>query len=119
MGCVYAGFKTKRSKNGFFKIGMTEKDTPTARYASYDLQGIFYFDIPKATKAELLYIESTMRVCVERAGLRLDGNDCFYYLVDRHNKHAQLDFISHVALLAAQKACQELKLNYQINYFNY
>lgn len=119
MGCVYTGFKTNRSKNGFFKVGMTEKNTPASRLSSYNLQGIFYFEIPKATKAELLFIEAAMRVSVERAGLRLNGNDCFYYIVDRLNKQQQIKMISQHALLAARNACAQLNLNYNIHYYNF
>lgn len=119
MGCVYTGFKTNRSKNGFFKVGMTEKDTPASRLSSYNLQGIFYFEIPKATKAELLFIEAAMRVSVERMGLRLNGNDCFYYMVNRPNKLQQIKMISQCALSAAQNACAQLNLNYNIHYYNF
>lgn len=117
MGCVYTGYKTNRRKNGFFKVGMTEKSEPTSRLTAYNLQGIFYLEIPKATKAELLYIESSMRVSVERAGLRLDGNDCFFYLIDTPNKKQQIQMIAEIALHAARQACNSLQLKYFIFYF--
>lgn len=37
MGCVYTGYKTNRRKNGFFKVGMTEKSEPTSRLTAYNL----------------------------------------------------------------------------------
>lgn len=117
MGCVYTGYKTNRRKNGFFKVGMTEKSKPTSRLTAYNLQGVFYLEIPKATKAELLYIKSSMRVSVERAGLRLDGNDCFLYSIDAPNKKQQIQMIAGIALRAAQQACNNLQLNYSIFYF--
>lgn len=119
MGCVYTGFKTKRRKHGFFKIGMTEHQYPTARLSAYELHGIFYLSIPKATKAELLFIESSMRVSVERTGAKLNGNDCFEYLISSPNKFQQAQEIAAVALRAAEWACQFLGLNYQIHTYKF
>lgn len=114
MGCVYTGYKTNRRKNGFFKVGMTEQSRPTSRLSAYDLHGIFYLSIPKSTKSELLFIESSMRVAVERAGLKLNGNDCFQYLIDPLHKKEQACAIADIALRAACDACERLQLSYKI-----
>lgn len=114
MGCVYAGYRTNRRKNGFFKIGMTEKSNPSQRLTTYKLQGLFYLEIPKATKAELLYIESSMRVSVEHIGLRLDGNDCFQYAIDPLHNQEQIQMIAGIALRSARQACINLHLKYQV-----
>lgn len=114
MGCIYTGIKTRRSVNGFFKVGMTEKNKPTSRLSAYDLTPVCWLSVPKATKAELMLMESAARVAVERTGLaKLHGNDCFAYNA-RKDKWAIALGLGEEAMSAAIKICYDLGLEWEL-----
>ena len=111
MGCVYTGLDTRKSVNGSFKIGMTENKTPTSRLTANGLTLLYYVHIPNASKAELLLMESAMRVAVERMGKKLSGNDYFSYNA-RGNKWTPAIQMGKTARDAAIAVCEQLNLKY-------
>ena len=114
MGCIYTGMKTSRSVNGFFKVGMTEDTKPTRRFKAYDLTGLIWVYCPNATKTQLLYLESVARLKAEQIGMTLQGNDCFWYSIDKSvNKYNQAyDFALQVMQEVADE-CDRLRIKYE------
>lgn len=113
-GCVYTGMKTSRSVNGFFKVGMTEDEKPTRRWNAYDLTGLMWVYCPKATKVQLMYLESVARLRAEQIGLQLNGNDCFAYQMDKkQNKISEGMAIAEIVTRAVCEACENLKIEYK------
>lgn len=116
MGCIYCGYDTDKRKNGRLKIGMTEKKYPTSRLTACGLNGLWYFHIPGATKAELLMIESAARLAGERTGLRQYGNDHFYYVMNyprQPQKHQEAWNISMPIYRAVEQACNLYNLRWE------
>ena len=114
MGCVYTGIKTSRSVNGFFKIGMTQEEKPTRRWAAYDLTGLMWVYCPNATKTELFYLESVARLTCERMGMILMGNDCFHYSIDKTiNKISQGMAIAQTVTQAVCEECEKLGIEFK------
>lgn len=116
MGCIYCGYDTDKRKNGRLKIGMTEKNKPTSRLTACGLNGLWYFEIPGATKAELLMLESAARLAGERAGLAQYGNDHFYYRINcprQPKKHFEAAQIATPIRMAVAEACKMYGLNYR------
>lgn len=117
MGCIYCGYDTDKRKNGRLKIGMTEKSKPTSRLTACGLNGLWYFEIPRATKAELLMIESAARLAGERAGLHQYGNDHFYYRMScprQPEKHLEAAQIAAPIRSAIAEACEMYGVNYRL-----
>lgn len=113
MGCIYTGMKNSRRVNGFFKIGMTQDDTPQRRLNAYDLTGLMYVYCPKATKTELLYLEGVARLTAERIGMALQGNDCFLYHIEAGNKAGQATAIARTVTEAVCHHCESLGIEYE------
>jgi hypothetical protein len=117
MGCIYCGYDTDKRKNGRLKVGMTERNKPTSRLTACGLNGLWYFEIPGATKAELLMIESAARLAGERAGLYQYGNDHFYYHMNyprQPEKHLEAAQIAAPICSAVADACRMYELNFRL-----
>ena len=60
MGCFYTGFDYKNRKNGYFKIGETEKESPAQRLqkirSTDSFQCLGYIRLIDETKSERLYV---------------------------------------------------------------
>lgn len=118
MGCVYCGFNYYNRKNGYFKIGQTSYDTPAARLANIKrkehFQCLGYVTLPNATLAERLYVESAMRLYMERAGFQNMGNDHFSYEIRQGCKYEQAHDMAAQVIKWVVKICDENQIQYKI-----
>ena len=119
MGCFYTGFDYKNRKNGYFKIGETEHDTPSSRVSQISRDDAFmwlrYIQIPGATKAELLYVEAYTRLKMSYCYSHVQ-NDHFLYSINS-DKYSQALEIAAQAITYAKEACDQLNLKY-IEHYN-
>lgn len=112
MGCFYAGFDYKNRINGYFKTGETGKPTPAARLAQirqYDsFECLGYIIIKGETKSERLFIESYVRMKMERLPeLTHTQNDHFLYQIEsKERKYEQAQEFAEMALSFAVEACE-------------
>lgn len=119
MGCFYTGRNYKRRVNLKFKLGQTGKNTPAERLqgirADEPFECLGYIVMPKATKAELLYVESYARLMVERNGkFTLSGNDHFVCRDDTQNKEGFAVYFASIALGYAIDACNIMNIEYSL-----
>lgn len=118
MGCIYCGYDNDKRKNGSLKIGMTERNTPTARFSACGIIGLWYFQISNATKAELLMIESAARLAGERAaGLKQYGNDHFHYTMycsRQPQKYQEALRVAAPIQVVIAQACEMYGLTYRL-----
>lgn len=111
MGCFYVGFDYKNRKNGYFKIGETGKDTPAARLSSIrqtdSFQCLGYIELHNETKAERLFVESYVRMMLDRQMPELTQvqNDHYTYSIKQGEKYEQAQTIADTALQFAITAC--------------
>ena len=112
MGCVYTGFKGTKIW-GTFKIGQTIKSTPNSRYSAYDLNPLSYIECPKATLAELLYLEGVARLATARLGLEMFKTDFFKYRLDKtQNPIREASAYAEKVIAVLEEECQRNKIEY-------
>lgn len=119
MGCFYTGFDYKNRKNGYFKIGETDKKTPAARWAQIrqgdSFQGLYWMRLINETTAERRAVESHVRVMMERLqGLTHVQNDHFTYDIEQGRKYEQAWELSAKAIEYAKKACAMYGIKYEM-----
>lgn len=121
MGCFYTGFDYKNRVNGYFKIGETGGKTPAARLAQIRRDDCFqclgYIILKNETKAERLFVESYVRMMVERRlpELTHTQNDHYLYRIEsKERKYAQAQEFANAALAIAIEACEFAHINYEI-----
>lgn len=118
MGCFYTGFDYKNRKNGYWKNGETGGKTPAARLAvirHYDsFQCLGYLIFHNETKSERLFVESMVRVKMERAGFEQVQNDHFLYKIEEGRKYEQAEEIAKQVMAWAIEACEFIGIDYEI-----
>lgn len=120
MGCIYTGFDYKNRKNGYFKIGETEKPTPAARLSnirsSDSFQCLGWIRLYGETKAERLFVESYVRMMMERnPELTHMQNDHFSYTItSKEQKYAQAYNFAKEALNHTIDVCKLAGIAYEI-----
>lgn len=121
MGSFYTGFDYKNRVNGYFKIGETSGKTPAARLASIRQTDCFqclgYLLLKNETKAERLFVESYVRMMMERRlpQLQHTQNDHYLYRIEsKERKYEQAQEFANIALELAQEACKMAGISYQI-----
>ena len=118
MGCVYCGFNYYNRKNGYFKIGETSYDTPAARLANIKrkehFQCLGYVILKNETRAERLYIESAIRLYMERAGFQNVGNDHFSYEIQQGCKYEQAEKMAKQVINWIVEICNQFHIEYEI-----
>lgn len=111
MGYVYVGFDYKNRKNGYLKIGETGQKSLATRLSNirqYDsFQCLGYLELHNETKAERLFVESFVRMMLERNSNELIQvqNDHFIYQIEQGNKYEQVQRYANMALQYGQNAC--------------
>jgi hypothetical protein len=111
MGYVYVGFDYKNRKNGYLKIGETGQKSLSTRLSNirqYDsFQCLGYLELHNETKSERLFVESFVRMMLERNNKELTQvqNDHFAYKIEQGNKYKQAQEYANNALQYAQNAC--------------
>lgn len=119
MGCFYAGFDYKNRKNGYFKIGETEKDTPAARLSairtSDSFQCLRWIHLINETRAERLYVEAYARMMMEtHPDLTHTQNDHFLYMIhSKEEKYTQAQAYADLAIKYAITACDMIGIEYE------
>ena len=116
MGYFYIGFDYKNRKNGIFKIGQTiNLASRLSNIRHFDnFQCLGYLELPEATKSEMLFIESCVRLDLERIGFTQTQNDHFLYRIEQGKKYEQAAEIAQITLKFAIEACQIKKIPYEI-----
>ena len=121
MGAFYTGFDYKNRVNGYFKIGETSGKTPAARLATIRQTDCFqclgYLLLKNETKAERLYVESYVRMMVERKcpALTHTQNDHYLYRIEsKERKYAQAQEFADFALSLAKEACEMVGITYEV-----
>ena len=111
MGCFYTGFDYKNRKNGYFKIGETEKNTPAARLSAIrstdSFQCLGWIRLLNETKAQRLYIEAYVRMMMEKhPELTHTQNDHYLYVIkSKEEKYSQAQSYADLAIAYAINAC--------------
>lgn len=121
MGAFYTGFDYKNRVNGYFKIGETSGKTPAARLAvirqSDCFQCLGYLLLKEETKAERLFVESYVRMMMERKVPQLQHtqNDHYTYRIEsKERKYEQAQEFADIALDLAKEACRMAGISYQV-----
>lgn len=118
MGCFYTGFDYKNRVNGYFKIGETSGKTPAARLARIRHDDAFmclgYLELKSETKAERLFVESYVRMMLEKQGFQHSQNDHFLYGIEKGRKYEQAEEIAKLALDLAKEACNLANIKYEV-----
>lgn len=121
MGCFYTGFDYKNRVNGYFKIGETGGKTPAARLAQIRKTDCFqclgYLILKNESKAERLFVESYVRMMLERKCPVLEHtqNDHYlYHIESKERKYAQAQEFADFALSLAKEACDLANIKYEI-----
>ena len=114
MGCFYTGFDYKNRKNGYFKIGETEKNTPAARLSQIRQKDAFmclgYIQV-SGDKPERLFIESYVRLKMSKKFEHIQ-NDHFVYKIEKGRKYEQAFEIAEKALKYAIEACEMINVKW-------
>ncbi len=115
---IYAGFCWKKRVNGRFKIGMTEKDTPAQRFSQLrrkeHFEGLKYLTLLNTTHAEVLGVESHVRLMMSRVpGLEHIEDDHFEYTIIQNEKYKQAYTYADLAMTFAKQACQMYGIEYE------
>ena len=111
MGCFYTGFDYKNRKNGYFKIGESEKPTPAARLSSIrstdSFQCLGWIHLINESKAERLYVEAYVRMMMEKhPDLTHTQNDHYLYNIkSKEEKYSQAQSYADLAISYAINAC--------------
>lgn len=124
MGWFYTGFDFLNRKNGYFKIGESgEKylSTRLAQIRHYDaFECLGFLKLINDTKSERLYVESYVRMMMEREeGLTQVQNDHFAYVIRKGEKHTQAQEYANKALAYAKAACAFAGIEYVEGYKKY
>ena len=119
MGSFYTGFDYKNRKNGYFKIGESEKPTPASRLSNIrstdSFQCLGWLHLIGETKAERLFVEAYVRMKVERlADLTHTQNDHFLYKIEsKEMKYSQAQRYADLALSYAIDACMMIGVQWE------
>ena len=121
MGCFYTGFDWRNRKNGYFKIGETSGKTPAQRLCEIRKTDAFqclgYLLLDGETKAQRLFIESYVRMMMEKnPALTHTQNDHYLYVIDcdKVEKYVQAQAFADEALAHAIKACEIAGISYEV-----
>jgi hypothetical protein len=121
MGCFYAGFDYKNRVNGYFKIGESGKKTPAQRLAQIrqtdSFECLAYLMLENDTKAERLFVESYVRMKMEKTfkELTLTQNDHYLYTIEsKDRKYSQAQEFANAAITFAMEACEMAQVTYKI-----
>lgn len=121
MGCFYTGFDYKNRVNGYFKIGETGGKTPAARLTQIRKTDCFqclgYLILKDESKAERLFIESYVRMMLERRCTKLEHtqNDHYLYRIEsKERKYEQAQEFADLALSIAKEACELAQIKYEV-----
>lgn len=117
MGCFYVGFNWRRTVNGKGKIGETGGKTPANRFGEIRSKEPFdclrYLVFEDDTKAERLFIESFVRLNLERTiGYTHVENDHFEYLIEKGHRKERAMIFADTAIDFAKQACEIAKVKY-------
>ena len=124
MGWFYTGYDFLNRKNGYFKIGETGEKYLSTRLGQIRLHDAFeclgFLRLINDTKSERLYVESYVRMMMEREeGLTHVQNDHFCYEIRKGEKHAQAEAYAQKALAYAKVACTFAGIEYVEGYKQY
>lgn len=120
MGCFYTGFDYKNRKNGYFKIGESDKPTPSSRIsnirATDSFQCLGWIHLIEETKAERLYVESYVRMMMEKhPDLTHTQNDHYLYQIkSKEEKYTQAQEYADLAIAYAINACNMAGIKWEI-----
>ena len=117
MACFYVGFNYFRRKNGIFKQGVSRNNTPSARLSTIrqkeHFQCLAWIQMPTATWAELLAVESDARVEMSYLYKNIQ-NDHFLYQIMENRKYEQAQAIAKLAIQFAIESCERRNIPYKI-----
>ena len=115
-GFFYVGGKTANSVNGYVKIGETgmsmAQRTAMLRYSEKNFCLLRYIELPNATKAERLMVESFARLNLERNGYLHMQNDHFTFTMDKNSKANLYSDFADKAIEYAIQACKLFGIEY-------
>ena len=120
MGCFYTGFDYKNRKNDYFKIGETEKTTPSARLSTIrstdSFQCLGWIHLIGETKAERLYVEAYTRMMMEKhPDLTHTQNDHYLYQIkSKEEKYSQAQEYADLAIAYAINACNMAGIKWKV-----
>ena len=115
MGCFYVGYNNRALTKGSLKIGESNHQTPRKRISNIkskeSFEGIGFLVLINETKAERLFVESYVRMYLERVhDLIHKQNDHFNYEIGKRCSYAKNYKIakefSELALAYGEKACE-------------
>lgn len=109
-GFFYVGGKTANSVNGYVKIGETSisinQRMAMLRQSEHNFCLLQYIALPNATKAERLYVESFVRLNLERDGYTHTQNDHFIFPMSKDSKTELYNAFANNAIRYAVQACK-------------
>ena len=121
MGFIYCGFKTNNSKNGYMKIGETNRvylsqRIAEIRHAQKNFVVYDYMEIKDSTPAMTRAIEGHVRFRLEQFGLKQVQNDHFVYDIKTYfsTKEDEFNYLSNKAMNFAKEYCDAMKIAYEI-----
>lgn len=123
IGWFYVGYDFLNRVNGYFKIGESGKEYLSTRLSQIRQGDAFeclgFLKLFDVTDAERWFIESTVRLAMERAGFIHTQKDHFLYTIEKGRKIEQAHEIAKQALDFAEAACVLIGVKYERGYKQY
>jgi hypothetical protein len=116
MGYIYTGFVNDNTYT--FKVGMTESNSPLGRIYANHLCDTGCIEVPNASKATLLLLESVARYTLENeCGLSYwDGRTDFFQYHPKDNNHYDgVVKYANAVLNAVVLECESRNIEYSIH----
>ena len=123
IGWFYVGYDFLNRVHGYFKIGESGKEYLSTRLSQIRQGDAFeclgFLKLFDVTDAERWFIESTVRLAMERAGFTHTQKDHFLYAIEKGRKVEQAHEIATQALDFAEAACTLIGVKYERGYKQY
>lgn len=123
IGWFYVGYDFLNRVHGYFKIGETGEKYLSTRLGHIRKTDAFeclgFLKLFDVTDSERWFIESFVRLMMERVGFIQTQKDHFLYNIKKGEKEAQAKAIAELALLFAMCACKLINVKYEKGYKRY
>ena len=123
IGWFYVGYDFLNRVHGYFKIGESGKQYLSTRLGQIRQNDAFeclgFLKLFNVTDAERWFIESSVRLAMERAGFTHTQKDHFLYTIEKGRKVEQAQEIAEQALTFAIGACELIGVKYEKGYKQY
>ena len=123
VGWFYVGYDFLNRVNGYFKIGesgMPHLSTRLGKIRQGDaFECLGFLKMPCVTDSERWFIESTVRLVMERKGFTHTQKDHFLYDIEKGRKREQALEIADFALNVAMNACDLIGVEYERGFKQY